>query len=365
MAKRKRLTPARPGGFAPTPETGPALSARGALGPAPIAQVAGEASASAALADLAQAMEDARSDGRLIDEIPLAAIDPHYLMRDRLEQDEDELRALMSSIRARGQQTAIEIIAFETPKDGKTFGLISGWRRLTALDRLYRETGDPRFATVRAVTIAPDNARAAYVAMVEENEIRVNLSLYERARIAIRAMHQEIYDTQRAALQGLFASTTRSKRSKIGSFIPVVEAFDSLLRHPTAISERLGLALSQALERDPDFRARLRARLLEVQPQTAEDELRLLNDAVGETGRAKPPEPPVSEPDTPAPPRPRMRSTDAPALAERVTAHPAPGLTLRFTHAQNRIELTGDGVTQELYEALQDFLKAQKAGTRS
>lgn len=363
MAKRKRLTPAQPGTFSPSPETTPALSARSALGPAPIAQVAGEAAASAALADLAEAMEDARSSGRLIEELPLDAIDPHYLMRDRLDQDEEELRALMASIRTRGQQTAIEVVALDPPKDGKTYGLISGWRRLTALDRLYRETGDARYATVRAITTTPDSAREAYIAMVEENEIRVNLSFYERARIAIRAMHQEVYDTQRAALQGLFASTTRSKRSKIGSFIPVVEAFDSLLRHPAAISERLGLALSQALDRDPDFRARLRARLLEVQPQTVEEELRLLNDALGDFSRAKDPEPPVSKPDTPAPSRPRMRSTDTAALAERVTAQPAPGLTLRFTEAQNRIELTGAQVTQELYEALQDFLKTHGAGS--
>lgn len=362
MAKRKRLTPAQPGAFSSSPGTTAALSARGALGPAPIAQVAGEASASAALADLADAMENARTSGRLLDEIPLDAIDTQYLMRDRLEQDQEDLHALMTSIRARGQQTAIEVAALETPKDGKTYGLISGWRRITALDRLYRETGDPRFATARAVTVTPDSARDAYVAMVEENEIRVNLSFYERARIAIRAMHADIYDSQRAALQGLFASTTRSKRSKIGSFIPLVEAFDSILRHPTAISERLGLALSQALDRDPDFGARLRARLLEVQPQTVEEELRLLNDALADPVRVKDPEPPVSEPEITTPPRPRMRSAETPALAERVTTYPAPGLALRYTQTHNHIELTGERVTPELYEALQDFLKASGVG---
>src|SRR5690606_1308607 len=146
---------------------------------------------------------------------------------DRIEQDEDEMQALMASLRARGQQTAIEVVALERSEggrtQGKTHGLVSGWRRVSALERLYRETNDPRFAHVRAITIAPGNARDAYVAMVEENEIRVNLSLYERARIAIRAMQQDLYETERAALQGLFGATTRSKRSKIGSFIPVVE----------------------------------------------------------------------------------------------------------------------------------------------
>lgn len=361
MARRKRLSPARPGSSGAPAGTDPAPALHRGLGPAPIAQVAGEAAASAALAELAGALDEARDSGRLIEEIPLAAVDVHYLMRDRIEQDEDEMQALMASLRARGQQTAIEVVALERSEggrtQGKTHGLVSGWRRVSALERLYRETNDPRFAHVRAITIAPGNARDAYVAMVEENEIRVNLSLYERARIAIRAMHAEIYDSQRAALQGLFASTTRSKRSKIGSFIPLVEAFDSILRHPTAISEKLGLAMARALEQDPGFRARLRARLRDAQPQTADDELRLLAEALTRKPATPDPEPAVPEPENAS--RPRLRSTDMPVLAERVTSYPAPGLTLRFTRLRNQIELTGDSVTPELYEALQDFLKSR------
>ncbi|SIT86845.1 ParB/RepB/Spo0J family partition protein [Pontibaca methylaminivorans] len=377
MARRKRLSPARPGGSG-TPEGADAPALHRGLGPAPIAQVAGEAAASAALAELAGALDDARESGRLIEEIPLSAVDVHYLMRDRIEQDEEEMQALMASLRARGQQTAIEVVALERPGgggvQGKTHGLVSGWRRVSALERLYRETDDPRFAHVRAITIAPGNARDAYVAMVEENEIRVNLSLYERARIAIRAMQQDLYETERAALQGLFGATTRSKRSKIGSFIPVVEALDSVLRHPTAISERLGLALSRALAADPGAGEHLRRILRMAPPEGAEAEMRALGDALEELQRpdgterdgsgqdaARATPPPAPGTAAPAGPRPRLRSTGPDmAAGERVNTTPLPGLTLGFTASRNRIEITGAPVTQELYEALEDWLRAQR-----
>lgn len=380
MARRKRLSPARPGSSGAPAGTDPAPALHRGLGPAPIAQVAGEAAASAALAELAGALDEARDSGRLIEEIPLAAVDVHYLMRDRIEQDEDEMQALMASLRARGQQTAIEVVALERSEggrtQGKTHGLVSGWRRVSALERLYRETNDPRFAHVRAITIAPGNARDAYVAMVEENEIRVNLSLYERARIAIRAMQQDLYETERAALQGLFGATTRSKRSKIGSFIPVVEALDPVLRHPTAISERLGLALSRALAADPGAGEHLRRILRMAQPEGAEAEMRVLGDALEDLqnpggterdgsgqGAARATAPPA--PGTaPAGSRPRLRSTEPEmAAGERVNTTPLPGLTLSFTAGRNRIEIAGAPVTQELYEALGDWLRAR--GRRS
>lgn len=368
MAKRKRLTPAQAnylgsgpvsGGSAPETRSMP-------LATAPIAQVAGEASARAALADLAGAVETARAEGRLLEALPLDEIDDRHLFRDRMVQDEEEMRALLTSLRARGQQMPIEVVRLE---GGDTpYGLISGWRRLTALRRLRAEDDDPRFATVRAMVIAPDTAQAAYQAMVEENEIRVNLSLYERARIAVRAMHEHVYPTQRAALQGLFANATRSKRSKIGSFIALVEAFDSVLRFPTAISEKLGLALTRELVRDPGFRSRVFARLQLADPQTPAEELRVLSAVVEQ---ARPPEsapepgaPPAvvrPAPPEPASPRPRVRVPgDIPLKGERLSAAVGSGLSLNYTPGDNRIELFGAAVDSHLWEELQDWLKARR-----
>ncbi|MCA0873428.1 ParB N-terminal domain-containing protein [Seohaeicola saemankumensis] len=373
MAKRKRLTPAQSDyltGSQPAETPRPA-----ALSAAPIAQVAGEASARAALADLADAMEAARAEGRMLEQLPLDEIDAQYLVRDRIEQDEEEMHALMDSLRARGQQMPIEVTRIEGAK-GPRYGLISGWRRLTALRRLYSVDHDPRFATVRAMVIAPGSAQAAYLAMVEENEIRVNLSLYERARITVRAMHEHVYPTQRAALQGLFASTTRSKRSKIGSFIALVESLDRVLKFPTAIPEKLGLALAREMVRDPQFGSRVRAVLRGNEPDTPGAELRILEAAVRaaqapagspEDTLPLPPHAPVHPPEPEAPatppkvkktPRPRIRSGGPEALdGERIAMPAGKDLQLWFSPSENRIELSGAAVDQRLAEDLQTWLR--------
>ena len=161
-------------------------------------------------------LAQARAQGQVIDLIPVDRIDGDYLVRDRLVQEEDELQALMTSIQARGQQMPIEIVRLDRDDGEPRYGLISGWRRLTALRRLHRDTDDPRFAVVRALVVRPETAQDAYLSMVEENEIRVDVSHYERARIALKSVEQGVFPDQRAALRGLYASTTRSKRSKIG-----------------------------------------------------------------------------------------------------------------------------------------------------
>ena len=130
----------------------------------------------------------------------------------------------------------------------------SGWRRLTALTQLYKETGDARFSTVLALVRRPIDAADAYVAMVEENEIRVGLSYFERARIVSRAVEEGVYVDTKSALNGLFGSGSRAKRSKIKSFLPVVEQIGPHLSYPAAIGERLGLALSQKLRTDEAFK---------------------------------------------------------------------------------------------------------------
>ena len=357
MAKRKRLTPAL-GGFLDggSEEARPSLPAGGPH-PAPIAQVAGDAAARAALDELSAELQGARADGRLIERLPLGAIDEAYLVRDRMEQAEDEMEALMASLTARGQQAAVEV-ALLPGEDGR-YGLIAGWRRLTALRRLHAATGEDRFATIKARVVAPETAQAAYVAMVEENEIRVNLSFYERARIAMRALREGIYPTQRAALQGLFGSTTRSRRSKIGSFIPVVEAFDDVLRHPTAISERLGLALSREILRSPDFVAGLRKTLAKGPERNAGEEMQVLVRAV--EAQSAPPVPPAPESEPAPEPDPDPRAGRPGAGTDKVRVapireEPVPGIAISFQPEKGRIELRGPGADAALFEALKLWL---------
>lgn len=326
MAKRKRLSPPRLD-IAPeaTPETKSAFPSypRG-VAPTrnmPIASVAREAAGSAALDEIGRTLSEAREEGRLINWLLLEEIDESYLMRDRMETCEEEMQALIDSLRERGQQTAIEVADLGKGANPR-WGLISGWRRLTALRRIAAEEGIS--GRVLAIPRSPRNAADAYRAMVEENEIRVGLSHYERARIVARAADAGVYADDMEALRALFGAATRSRRSKIGSFVRIVRALDAALRFPTQIGERAGLALVRALDEDPGLAERLRARLAASAPTDAETEAALLAKAIAETiSNAEAPTPI----DTPAP-APAQRSMPRATLVEL-----RPGLSCRETSA--------------------------------
>lgn len=291
MARRKRLT-FDPAPVEQTPNPEPGLEVKAFLRPGggfgakpPIAQVAAETSAQAALGELSAAMNAARAEGRLVLRLPLAEIEVDYLVRDRIGLDEDELEGLIASIREHGQRTPAEVTELAPGR----YGLISGWRRIQALSRLFSTTGEARFGQVLALVRQPDSAADAYVAMVEENEIRLGLSYYERARIAARAVEQGVFDSDKQALQRLFSNASRARRSKIGSFLTLWRHLDGSLRFPTAIPERLGLALEKALDAaSPDQIAALTADLRDHPAQdSAAEQARLARFAEArDDGRA-------------------------------------------------------------------------------
>ena len=290
MAKRKRLIPA-PTRSAPVAASEVksalprGLSGAGGGGRPPIADVAHDAASSAALAEVAQTLTAARSEGRLIQRIPLHLIDADHLVRDRIAADAEDMAVLKDSIRQRGQQTAIEVVALE---EGR-FGLISGWRRLGALRDLAFESKDAAFETVLAIVRTPQDAADAYVAMVEENEIRVGLSFYERARIVARSVDKGVFRSDRIALAQLFAAVSRSKRSKIGNFVGLVRMLDTVLKYPTDLTERSGLALAQALEADAGLEQRLQNALLAQPDRTAAQEAQIINRSLDQPGAPQTP----------------------------------------------------------------------------
>ena len=108
------------------------------------------------------------------------------------------MASLRESLRLHGQRTPIEVTPLVAEGHGAAlpYGLISGWRRLQALKALHAATGEPRFATVQALVRRPETAADAYVTMVEENEIRLGLSHYERARVAALATARGVFPTR-------------------------------------------------------------------------------------------------------------------------------------------------------------------------
>jgi ParB family chromosome partitioning protein len=289
----------------------------------PIAQVAGASADRAALAEVARAMQDAEAEGRLVRRLPLEAIDGGHLVRDRLGLDEAEMAALEASLRARGQQTPVDVVDL----GGGRYGLVSGWRRLEALRRIGA-------GTALAVVRRPDGAAAAYLAMVEENEIRAGLSFYERARIAAEAARMGLYADAAAAVAALFASAPAPRRSKTLAFVALHEALGPALRFPEAIPERLGLALAAAV-RDAGAAARLRDALRKAAPRTAEAERAVLERAARKA--------------------PARREGGRGQGAEAV----APGIALSAGRGGGRLTLSGPGVTEALRRDLAAWLAAR------
>lgn len=317
------------GSASPAPAPTPALS----LGPtAPIARVAAEAAGAAALQELTESVARARDTGRMVLDLPLDAIAADHLTRDRLPAEDAEMGALRESIRLHGQRTPIEVTPLVSKEGagalpyGLPYGLISGWRRLQALKALHAEAQDPRFATVQALVRRPETAADAYVTMVEENEIRLGLSHYERARVAALATARGVFPTEDDALRALFATASRPKRSRIRAFLDIFHALDGTLRFPAHLPERLGLALVERLRAGEA--PRIAAALARANPGTPEAELGLLTALL-------------------APPKP------APAVETL-----APGLALE-TRLKGRtltLKLTGDAVTPTLAADLRALL---------
>ena len=337
MAKRKRLTPAV---FSETLSVDPQPRSSGPLSAPPIANVAADAATQAALSDVVETLSKARREGRMVLELDPTTIDPAYLMRDRTRVDEAEMAVLTASIEARGQQTPIEV----TDLGQGRYGLISGWRRLAALKRLAA-AGTPR--PVLALLRQPEDAPQAYLAMIEENEIRVGLSYYERARIVSKAVAGQVFEREKDALQSLFRSASRAKRSKIKSFLPLVAQLDGILHFPEDLGERLGLVLSKALEEDPALVGRLQA-VLDPEPEDAAAEQALIS-AVLE------PAPPISAPTE------DKASTRQSALNSRELA---PGLKAT-NRADGSLVLSGPALTDDLLADLQAWLSTRAAADAS
>jgi ParB family transcriptional regulator, chromosome partitioning protein len=348
MAKRKRLTPADPDSFTPPMVLETKAYLRPGITPPPIAQVAGDASTTAALAEVSEVLATARAEGRLVQRLALTSIDAGYLVRDRLAGNQDEMQALMDSLRSHGQRTPIEVTEIAPGR----YGLISGWRRITALTRLFTQTGDARYETVLALLRRPDTASDAYVAMVEENEVRLGLSYYERARIVALAVEHGVFGSDKAALQALFATASRAKRSKIGSFLDIYRHLGVVLQFPIALPERLGLTLSHLLSDDPDAVAQMIAALQAQPAATAEDELAHLS-LLAENAALKASIEPVLASVSAS----QAKDTPRPAPPDSLEIRPGVFLKVEGGWTKPILILSGPNVDPGFRERLEDWLK--------
>lgn len=339
MAKRKRLTAPDPSTIA-APETKSMLS-QAPIGVvpkrrAPIADVAGDAATTAALQAVAAELTAAKTQGRMVHALALDAVNPNYLIRDRVTLDGEEMEVLKASLQQRGQQTPIEVVETGSGR----YGLISGFRRLHALRELSRDGGAQ---TVLALVRQPQEASDAYTAMVEENEIRVGLSYFERANVVARAVEAKVFVSESDALKHLFASASRAKRSKIKSFLPVIRALGSHLVYPGALTERQGLALSALIAKDPEFAPRLCDRLRKAMPGSAGAEADVINRALQQASNAAADAQVVK----PTPPAAKPTGVEMQTLPSGIKVQHKPG----------NIRITGDAVTPDVVQSILEMLR--------
>lgn len=189
--------------------------------------------------------------GLMVDRIPLEKIKVSKLTRDRSESRDPELMELIDSIRSIGLSNPIRV-----EQDGDTFQLIQGFRRLSAFQELYAETGDERFATIPAGLIASgESLQDLYRRMVDENLVRRDISFAEMAQLALSYAEDPETEAQDvdAAVAILYASAGRQKRSYIRHFAELLQMIGQGLSFPEAIPRALGLDLKKLLSANSKF----------------------------------------------------------------------------------------------------------------
>lgn len=215
-----------------------------------------------------------KKQGLITDLIPLDAIGFGKLARDRRIGRDPELDELKDSIRSIGLSNPIRV---EPTADG--YELVQGFRRLSAFQALYEETGDPAFAKIPAGLVATGEAlENLYRRMVDENLVRRDISFGEMALLALNYAKDAATDcdTVEDAVTKLYASAGRQKRSYIRHFATLLSEIGSHVQFPEAIPRALGLQLEKRVSSEPGATAKIRSVLAAGMATTPEQELEIL-----------------------------------------------------------------------------------------
>ena len=127
--------------------------------------------------------------------------------------------------------------------------------------------------------------------MVEENEIRADLSPWERGRIAWVARDQGVFPTIEDAVERLYPAADAMKRSRLRTIARLAEALDGCLTAPERLSLRQLLRLANACRNG--FTAIVRTALEQSSLKTPDHQWKLLEPILIESERSL-----VTGPDT-------------------------------------------------------------------
>ncbi|APG48912.1 ParB/RepB/Spo0J family partition protein [Phaeobacter porticola] len=216
--------------------------------------------------------------GLVVDRIPLDKISTSKLIRDRAVNRDPELGELTESIRDLGLSNPIRV-----EEDGDGYQLVQGFRRLSAYQALYDETGDDQYRLIPAGLVARgETLQGLYRRMVDENLVRRDISFAEMAQLALSYAQDPETDTGSVedSVAVLYASAGRQKRSYIRHFAELLEIIGSDLCFAEAIPRALGLDLKKHLTEAPQAQEQLRAALRDRSFSNAEEELSVLRQVL-------------------------------------------------------------------------------------
>ncbi len=233
-----------------TPETrrGPMATAITENADALAARQSAEAAIRAENDALAHEHVRLKKAGLITDLIPLDQIKAEKLTRDRVTGRDDEIDDLKTSIRDVGLSNPIRVEKLE-----QGYELIQGYRRLTAYRELFDETGDSAYAAIPAgINASGEHIQQLYRRMVDENLVRRGVSFGEMAQLVIAYRNEDpTVESSDRAVEVLFASSGRQRRSYIKSFVRLIQQIGENLEHLEALPRAQGLNLLKRIEEDP------------------------------------------------------------------------------------------------------------------
>jgi ParB family chromosome partitioning protein len=270
--------------------------------------------------------------------IPTAEIDESALPRDRTAHDQDALTELERSILAHGLRMPIEVYELAEPQGPHRYGLISGFRRLAAVHALH-DNGAGNHATIPAFLRQPKNDAEVYLHMVEENAIRAEVSPWEQAMVAVKAVDAGAYPGIDAAVDALYASLGRLKRTRLRAVAHLAAELDGELAAPEPLSLRQLLRLAPLIPRG--YGDLVRATLAALRDRNPAVQWQALAPILAEAEHPR-------EADVPRPDRPR-----------RLLQLPRQGLTIRRELARDgwRLHFSGHGATRDLLASVFDDIE--------
>jgi ParB family transcriptional regulator, chromosome partitioning protein len=197
--------------------------------------------------------------------IPLSELKATRLKRDRAMRLDPALDDLKASILGIGLSNPIRVA--KAANGG--YELIEGWRRSLAYRALHAETGDDRWSHIPA-HLAPvaESDIELYRRMVDENMVRKDVSFAEMARLVRGAVDERVEGCEDIdkAVDTIFASATRQKRSQIRYFAALMHSLEKYLEHPEAIPRDLGVLVARRLDVEPGA-VRMLVRMLHSHPR--------------------------------------------------------------------------------------------------